>query len=94
MRKLLDLFAGAGGGCRGYQLAGFHVTGVDIKPQPHYCGEEFHQADALEFLDAGGWRGFDAIHASPPCQGYSIMNNLPWNAGKIWLNPKIFGRRN
>ena len=64
--KLLDLFAGAGGACRGYQLAGFHVTGVDIQAQPHYCGDEFIQADALTFP----LEGYDVIHASPPCQAY------------------------
>lgn len=64
---LLDLFCCGGGAARGYQEAGFHVVGVDIEPQPDYCGDEFVQADAMSFpLD-----GFDALHGSPPCQGYS-----------------------
>ena len=72
--RLLDLFCGAGGCTRGYQRAGFHVVGVDLKRQPRYCGDEFWQADAMTFpLD-----GFDAIHASPPCQGYSRLLHLPW----------------
>lgn len=65
--KLLDLFCSAGGAAKGYQRAGFHVTGVDIRPQPRYAGDEFIQADAMTFP----LEGFDAIHASPPCQGYS-----------------------
>ncbi len=79
--RLLDLFCGAGGAARGYQLAGFYVVGVDIRPQPRYVGDEFVQADALEYLEEYG-RDFDAIHASPPCQGYSIMNKLPWLRGR------------
>lgn len=68
--RLLDLFSGAGGAARGYQLAGFHVTGVDTKSQPRYAGDVFIRADAMEFpLD-----GFDAIHASPPCQAYSTVS--------------------
>jgi DNA (cytosine-5)-methyltransferase 1 len=71
--RLLDLFCGAGGCGMGYHRAGFEVVGVDIEPQPNYPFE-FHQADAMEFpLD-----GFDAIHASPPCQGYSRLRHLPW----------------
>ena len=76
--RLLDLFCGAGGAAKGYQRAGFYVVGVDIKPQPHYCGDEFHLADALTYPI----EGFDAYHASPPCQGYSCMRNLPWNSKK------------
>jgi DNA (cytosine-5)-methyltransferase 1 len=72
--RLLDLFCCAGGATRGYQRAGFHVTGVDLNPQPNYCGDEFTQGDAVQFVRAHGHE-FDAIHASPPCQSYSGMSN-------------------
>lgn len=69
--KLLDLFCGAGGAGMGYHRAGFDVVGVDLHPQKNYPFE-FHQADALEYLEAHGHE-FDAIHASPPCQKFSAM---------------------
>jgi DNA (cytosine-5)-methyltransferase 1 len=70
--KALDLFCGAGGATRGLQRAGFHVTGVDIKPQPRYCGERFVQDDAMAWLrgEREALGGFDLIWLSPPCQRY------------------------
>lgn len=89
--KLLDLFCGAGGAAVGYYRAGFEVVGVDIKPQPHYPFE-FVQGDVFEVMSALFQTNqcnyyypndFDAYHASPPCQAYSIMKNLPWVKNKF-----------
>lgn len=93
--RLLDLFCGGGGAAMGYYRAGFEVVGVDIKPQPHYPFP-FILGDALDVLrrmllgekflaSDGNWYGIDdfsAIHASPPCQGYSRMRHLPWLVGR------------
>jgi DNA (cytosine-5)-methyltransferase 1 len=85
--RLLELFCGAGGSTRGYQRAGFYVIGVDINPQPNYCGDEFVQADALDVLDCvidGGWGfdGFAAIHAGPPCQLFSAYQRANKHQGE------------
>jgi len=81
MPRLLDLFCGAGGAAMGYHRAGFdEIVGVDIAPQKNYPFE-FIQADALDYLAEHGTE-FDVVHASPPCQGYSIMHNLPWLKGR------------
>lgn len=81
--KAVDLFCKAGGATKGLQRAGFYVIGVDIEPQPNYCGDEFIQADALTFpLD-----GFDFVWASPPCQGYGQTRFVVTCAGREY--PKL-----
>ena len=102
--RLLDLFCGAGGAAMGYYRAGFDVVGVDIKPQPRYPFE-FHQGDALEYCAAHGHE-FDVIHASPPCQAYSVTKSIHGNdhpdlvavtraalqaTGKPWVIENVVG---
>ena len=84
--KLLDLFCGAGGASMGYHRAGFEVVGVDINPQPHYPFE-FHQADSLEYLKVHGAE-YQAIHASPPCQDFSV-SFTPYDHNTAWLLPAV-----
>jgi len=85
--RALDLFCCAGGATRGLQRAGFHVTGVDIEPQPHYCGDDFIQDDALGF-GSKVLACWDFIWASPPCQGYTAMRHAPGARGA----PKLIGQ--
>lgn len=66
-RRLLDAYCCQGGATRGYQEAGFEVTGIDIDPQPRYCGDHFIQGDAVAYIMEHGHE-YDVIHASPPCQ--------------------------
>lgn len=70
------MFCGEGGAAMGYHRAGFNVVGVDNNrkalkryPFPSIC------ADVLS-LDPERLRGFDAVHASPPCQAYSRFRHL------------------
>jgi DNA (cytosine-5)-methyltransferase 1 len=82
--RLLDLFSGAGGAAQGYALAGFEVVGVDLQPQPHYPYEH-HVGDAMTWpLD-----GYDAIHASPPCQRWSMASTVNGRPAVDLLTPML-----
>ena len=87
--RLLDLFCGAGGSSVGFDRAGFEVTGVDIRPQPHYPFQQrCIQADALEYLTAHGHE-FSAIAASPPCQAFTAYRRRGAGVGENY--PDLIG---
>lgn len=75
--RILDLCCGEGGAGWGYHLAGFEVWGIDHEPQPRY---PFHFIQADVFVALSEMMQFpelmrahyDAIHAAPPCQRYSV----------------------
>lgn len=79
--RLLDLFCGAGGCAKGYELAGFQIEmGVDKKEMPRYP-YDFTCMSALDFLEEYGHE-YDFIHASPPCQTYSAASNVAKSQGR------------
>lgn len=78
--RLLDMYCAAGGAGEGYARAGFEVVGVDKNPQPNYPFE-FIRADCLE-LDPDFLAGFDAIHASPPCQAHT-KKTATWGRKRV-----------
>ena len=75
----------------GYFRAGFtKIVGVDDTFQKRYPFE-FIQSDALKYLREHH-QEFDAVHASPPCQKFSVASNVHRNRGKKytdWLTPTL-----
>lgn len=72
--RLLDLGCKAGGAGVGYERAGFQVTGADLvhhkrNPHPVILG------DALKLAPRWIAENFDAVHASPRCQGYTALRH-------------------
>lgn len=82
--RLLDLFSCAGVGADGYVRAGWRVTCVDNDPRAlEWCPWENVCADAMEVLrDHEFVSQFAAIHASPPCQGFTAARELARAQGK------------
>jgi DNA (cytosine-5)-methyltransferase 1 len=71
--RLLDLFCCEGGSAKGYADAGFEVIGVNIRRRRQYP-YPLIVANVLD-LDPKFLAWFDAIHASPPCQFGTALNN-------------------
>lgn len=82
--RLLDLYCGGFGAGRGYQQAGWEVTGVDfVKRRDVPEGVHFVKADVRDILqDIAFLRTFDGIHASPPCKVHTRLGHLVASQGK------------
>lgn len=79
--KLLDLFCGAGGASMGYAMAGFEVTGIDVKHGRRYPFT-YIRGDVRDYLHKDFLNQFDVIAASPPCQTHSSTKHLRVAQGK------------
>lgn len=73
--RLLDLFCGAGGAGVGYKRAGFEVLGIDREPHPDAPFIVLERDAMAALADVAFLDQFDAVHMSPPCQGYTTMSN-------------------
>lgn len=89
IKRVLDLFCGAGGASMGlaYAFPEAEIVGVDIVAQPRYPFT-FFRGDAMKFRLAD----FDFIWASPPCQKNTKLRNIHLKRGyadkhQDWIAP-------
>jgi DNA (cytosine-5)-methyltransferase 1 len=75
MKRAIDLFAGCGGASLGLHRAGYEVLGVEFDAQAYAtheaAGMECILADVRN-LNPALFVGVDHLHASPPCQTFSV----------------------
>ncbi|MGW2349273.1 SAM-dependent methyltransferase [Actinacidiphila glaucinigra] len=83
--RLLDAFCCQGGAAKGYDLAGFDVTGIDKDLQPRYP-YPFIQGDAVAYIREYGHE-YDVIHTSPPCQHDSDCQRIQGNDHPDLIGP-------
>jgi DNA (cytosine-5)-methyltransferase 1 len=84
IRRIVDLFCGAGGASVGYSKAfpDAEIVGVDVVRQHDYPFE-FILADAMTF-DVSG---FDLIHASPPCKLWTVARKVAAAKTDVLFDP-------
>lgn len=75
--RVLDLFSGLGGWSAPARAMGLEVTRVEM--EPHLEAEVHADILTLSAAELGGRGAYDLVLASPPCEGFSVMN-----IGKNW----------
>lgn len=85
--SVVDLFCGAGGFSKGFEMAGFRVlAGIDIDEKALVTFQKNHKKtvsfqydlsqssinDLEAFFDANAINNIDVLIGGPPCQGFSI----------------------
>lgn len=73
--EILDLYCREGGAGMGYLQAGWSATGMDILNVKRRYPATFIQMDVTELFEMAGTPKYAAVHASPPCQAYSITKH-------------------
>lgn len=58
------------------------ITGIDIEPQPNYPFK-FIKCDAVKYLQKNGHK-FTHVHASPPCQPFTVSTSEMRALGKVY----------